>query len=129
VHLQLTNLFGVILLAFAVPFVLGFFPTVRVPSAAVELLIGILIGPALLGWVEPGLVVSTMSSLGVAFLLFLAGMELDLRQLRGAPLRLGALGFLASLAVTRRPLYLGRRLIRRGRNHRPVGRVLRRAWD
>lgn len=97
--LQLTNLFGVILVAFAVPFVLGFFPAMRVPSAAVELLIGILIGPALLDWVEPGLVVSTMSSLGVAFLLFLAGMELDLRQLRGPPLRLGALGFLAALAI------------------------------
>lgn len=98
-EIDLDNLFGITIVAFIVPFVLGFFPRIRVPSVVMELLAGILIGPALLGWVEPGPVVSTMSSLGVAFLLFLAGMELDLNLLRGAPLRWGAVGFLVSLVI------------------------------
>ncbi len=57
------------------------------------------LGPALLGWIEPDLPVQVMSAMGVAFLLFLAGMELDLRVLQGDPLRLRALGFLLSFAL------------------------------
>lgn len=96
---SLVNLFGVTVIAFAVPFVLGFFPRLRVPAVVVELLAGIVVGPAVLGWIEPGPVVSVMSSIGVAFLLFLAGLELDLSALRGAPLRLGALGFVLSIGI------------------------------
>ena len=98
------NLFGVVAIAFLVPFVLGFFPRLRVPAVVVELAAGIVVGPALLGWVEPGPVVTTMSSMGVAFLLFLAGMELDLTLLKGRPALSGALGagltFVLALALT-----------------------------
>jgi Kef-type K+ transport system membrane component KefB len=99
VDIHLGNLFGLTVIAFAVPFMLGFLPRVRVPSVVVELLAGILFGPALLGWIEPDPVVSTMSALGVAFLLFLAGLDLDLRLVRGAPLKLGTVGFLVSLVI------------------------------
>ena len=44
--------------------------------------------------------VQLMSSLGVAFLLFLAGMELDLEKLRGKPLLLGSVGFIISIALS-----------------------------
>ena len=97
--IHLGNLFGVTVIAFAVPFVLGFLPRIRVPSVVMELLAGILCGPALLGWIEPGPVVNTMSALGVAFLLFLAGLDLDLRVVRGAPLKLGTIGFIVSLII------------------------------
>jgi len=53
-----------------------------------------------LGWIEPGPVLQVVSNLGVAFLLFLAGMELDLHAVKGAPLRLGAAGFAISLALS-----------------------------
>ncbi len=40
------NLLGVVAIAFAVPFALGFFPRIRIPSVVVELVAGILVGPA-----------------------------------------------------------------------------------
>lgn len=98
-EISLVNLFGVAVIAFAVPFMLGFFPRLRVPPIVLELIAGIIVGPAVLGWIEPGPVVRTMSAIGVAFLLFLAGLELDLDVLKGPPLILGALSFGLSLLV------------------------------
>jgi Kef-type K+ transport system membrane component KefB len=95
----LSNLMLVALLAFAVPFLLGFFPRVRVASAVVELVAGIVFGSAVLHWISIDAPVEIMASIGVAFLLFLAGMELDLRVLRGPALRLGGVGFVLSLAL------------------------------
>jgi Kef-type K+ transport system membrane component KefB len=96
---SLVNLFGISVVAFAVPFVLGFFPTLRVPALVLEVVTGIIVGPSVLGWIEIDEPVGLMATLGVAFLLFLAGMELDLQALRGRPLRLGAAGFLLSLVI------------------------------
>lgn len=93
------NLLGVSIVAFTVPFVLGFLPRVRIPTVVVELLVGVLVGPAMLGWVHPDEVVSLMATLGVSFLLFLAGLELDLGVLRGRPLKLGGIGFLCSVVI------------------------------
>jgi Kef-type K+ transport system membrane component KefB len=57
------------------------------------------IGPALLNWVTDDQVLSIFSQLGVALLLFLAGLELDFAKLRGRPLQLGLVGFVASLVI------------------------------
>jgi Kef-type K+ transport system membrane component KefB len=92
-HLTLVNLLGVSIIAFFVPFILGFFPRVRIPSVTLELVAGIIVGPAVLGWIEPGPVVSDLAMIGVAFLLFLAGLDLDLHVLKGTPLVRGSLGF------------------------------------
>jgi Kef-type K+ transport system membrane component KefB len=43
--------------------------------------------------------VQIVALLGLAFLLFLAGLEIDIHQLRGRILWLALLGYLASLAV------------------------------
>jgi Kef-type K+ transport system membrane component KefB len=99
VDITFVNLLGVVAIAFAVPFVLGFFPKLRIPSVVLELMAGIIAGPAVLGWLKPGPVVLVVSNLGVAFLLFLAGLELDLRLLKGVPLRVGAVGFVLSLVL------------------------------
>lgn len=97
--ISLVNLLGVSVIAFLVPFTLGFVPRLRVPSIVLELLAGYVFGPAVLGWIYPGPVVAIISTIGVAFLLFLAGMEIDLGSLRGAPLKLGAVGFVLSFVI------------------------------
>ena len=97
--ISLFNLLGVAVIAFLVPFTLGFFPRLRIPSIVLELLAGYVFGPAVLGWIRPGPVVIIISTIGVAFLLFLAGMEIDLSALRGAPLKLGSIGFILSFAI------------------------------
>jgi Kef-type K+ transport system membrane component KefB len=46
------------------------------PPIVGELLAGILIGPALLGWIQPGDFLTALAELGVLFLLFRVGLEL-----------------------------------------------------
>jgi len=114
------NLLVVVLIAFAAPFLLGLLPRVRLPSVVVEIIAGILVGPAALGWVRVDLPVQILSILGLAFLLFLAGMEIDLERLGGPALRLAGLSLAASailalvagyaafaLGLVRSPLLIG----------------------
>jgi Kef-type K+ transport system membrane component KefB len=86
-------------LAFGVPFALGFFPRLRVPAIVLEIVAGILVGPQVLGLLQVDEVARFLGLLGVAFLLFLAGVELDLGALRGRPLRLGVAAFFVSFAL------------------------------
>lgn len=85
--------------AFAAPLALGLFPRVRVPAVVVEIVLGIVIGPSVLGWAEADEVVRVLAIVGLAFLLFLAGLELDLRHLRGPLARVAARGFGLSLLL------------------------------
>jgi Kef-type K+ transport system membrane component KefB len=96
---SLTNLLLVSVVAFAAPFVLGLFPRLRLPSVVLEIVAGILIGPSVLGFVTADQAVSVVALLGLTFVLFLAGLEIDLRRLRGPVLRLTALGFGLSFGV------------------------------
>jgi Kef-type K+ transport system membrane component KefB len=96
--LQFTNLLLVALIAVVAPLVADALP-VRVPAVVLEIVAGIVAGPAVLGWVEVDEPVAVLALVGVTFLLFLAGMEIDLGALRGAALRLPLLGFVVTLAV------------------------------
>src|SRR4051812_32852765 len=93
------DLLIVVAIAFAAPFVLGLLPAVRLPSPVLEIIAGILVGPSVLGWAEVDQTVAVMATLGLAFLLFLAGLEIDFSKLRGRVLRLTSIGFAISLAL------------------------------
>jgi Kef-type K+ transport system membrane component KefB len=97
--ISLTGVLIVAAIAFAVPLVLGLAPTLHLPSVVLEIVAGIVIGPAILGLVEVDLPLQVLALLGLAFLLFLAGLEIDLDRLRGARLRIAAIGFGVSLAI------------------------------
>lgn len=51
------------------------------PSVLGKLIVGVILGPALLGWIQPSDMVSTFSNIGVLLLMFLAGLETDLEEL------------------------------------------------
>jgi Kef-type K+ transport system membrane component KefB len=72
---------------------------IAIPSVVLELLLGILIGPVLLGWAHQGEVVDAISDLGLSMLMFLAGYEIDFARIKGRPLRLAVTGWLISLVV------------------------------
>jgi Kef-type K+ transport system membrane component KefB len=93
------NLLVVAALAFAAPFLLGLFPRVRLPSVVLEIVAGIAVGPSLLGLVEVDQSLEVLALIGLAFVLFLAGLEIEFRTLRGPLLRLSALGFALSFAL------------------------------
>ena len=71
----------------------------NVPDVVLELAFGIIVGPYVLKLAHTNDVVNGLSDIGLAFLMFLAGYELDLQGIRGRPLRLASLGWLLSLGM------------------------------
>jgi Kef-type K+ transport system membrane component KefB len=96
---ELTNLAIVAAVAFGVPLGLALVPWLRVPALVLEIVAGIVVGPQVLGWAEIDAAVQVMSTLGVAFLLLLAGLEIDFTRLRGRLLGVTSLAWLVSLAL------------------------------
>ena len=69
----------VLALAFFVPVIFSRFR--RLPIVIGEIAAGILIGTSGLGWVSEGPILDFMGDVGLAFLMFLAGMEIDFSRL------------------------------------------------
>jgi Kef-type K+ transport system membrane component KefB len=94
-----SGLLIVMAVAFAAPFLLGLFPRVRLPSVVFEIVAGIVIGPSVLGWVEVDETISVLALMGLAILLFLAGLEIDFGRLHGRLLSLALVGWALSFAI------------------------------
>ncbi len=88
---------------------------IQVPSVIGELFAGILLGPSLLGWIEPNEVIKLLAEIGIILLLFEVGLETDIRRLantgkKSAVVAIGGfivpfmLGFLAGYFVFSLPL-------------------------
>jgi Kef-type K+ transport system membrane component KefB len=71
---------------------------VLIPTVVIELLLGVVIGPEVLG-LDASEFLQFFSNLGLGLLFFFAGYEIDLRRIAGVPLRLAVLGWVASLAL------------------------------
>ena len=71
----------------------------KVPGVVIEIVLGGVLGEQVLGWAHltPG--VLTLGTMGLSFLFFMAGYELDIAAIRGRPVRLAAIGWVWSLAV------------------------------
>ena len=85
--------------AVAVPLFLGLVPAVKVPAVVLEILGGILVGPTVLGWVHLDVAVRVIADLGLGFLLFMAGFEIDLRRFDRRTLTLVSRAFLLSMML------------------------------
>src|SRR5919206_246327 len=96
---SLTTLLVVAAIAFGVPFALGLFPRLQLPSVVLEIVAGIVAGPSVLGIVHVDQTVAVVALLGLGFVLFLAGLEIELEKLRGPVLRLTGLAFALSFAI------------------------------
>jgi Kef-type K+ transport system membrane component KefB len=86
------------LLALLAPLVTRFI-RLPVPDIVVQILFGVIIGPQVLGWARIDVPVRVLSLIGLSFLLFLAGLELDFGRLRGRTLRTAAGGFAVSFVL------------------------------
>ena len=64
-----------------------------------EILLGIVIGPHVLGWVSIDTPIQVLSLLGLAFLLLLAGLEVDYERFRGRLVGVTALGYTMSFGL------------------------------
>lgn len=93
------NLLAICAIAVTVPLLLGYLPRARIPSVVLEIIAGVVVGPSVLGWVHVDLPVRILALIGLAFLLFLAGLEIDVAQLRGRLLRVALAGYAVSIVV------------------------------
>jgi Kef-type K+ transport system membrane component KefB len=75
----------------------------HLPTVLGQLLVGVLIGPSLLGWVHPEATLDVFSNIGVILLMFIAGLETDMLQMR----LVGRAAFLSALIGVILPLVAG----------------------
>ncbi|MGZ6951928.1 MAG: cation:proton antiporter [Acidimicrobiia bacterium] len=89
----------ILAVAFVAPLVSSRFPRLRLPALVFEIVLGIVIGPEVLGLVRVTGPIELLSNLGLATLIFLAGFELELDRVRGRPLKLAIGGWLLSVVL------------------------------
>jgi Kef-type K+ transport system membrane component KefB len=72
----------------------------RAPIVAIELLLGMLVGPSGVGLVSADSALNFLRDFGLAYLFFQAGFEFNSNEIRGKPLRLGFYAWLVSLGLS-----------------------------
>jgi Kef-type K+ transport system membrane component KefB len=75
-----------------------------------ELALGVAIGPQGLGWASVEGAVPAVASIGMAFLFFLAGLEIELGAIRGRPIVIALAGWIAGIAASLAMAYAAHRL-------------------
>jgi len=80
--LSFTSVLVVAAIALAAPLLVLLAPRLRMPAVVLEIVLGIVVGPSVLDWVRVDVPLSVLSLVGLAFLLFLAGLEIDPAKLR-----------------------------------------------
>jgi Kef-type K+ transport system membrane component KefB len=71
----------------------------RIPGVVIEIGLGMVIGPFVLGWAHLDEVIDVLAEMGLVFLIFLAGFEIDPDEVKGRPVRLAVQGWLVSLVL------------------------------
>lgn len=95
---ELYSLLIIAAIAAATPLLVGL---LRLPVAEVVLMLGfgILFGPEVLGWIQLDEAIDLLAELGLAFLFFAAGLELEKHAIRGRSGKLALTGWLVSAAL------------------------------
>lgn len=91
------SFFIILSAAVMAPIVADLIPKVKIPVVVLEIALGVIIGPQILGWAEVNSTVYVLGQLGLAFLFFLAGYEIDFNRIKGKPLKLAITSWLVGL--------------------------------
>lgn len=74
---------GILVLILIATTIVGHYSSrIGVPAVIGQLLIGIVLGPAILNWVKPTEFIHVFSEMGVIILMFIAGIESDMQLLK-----------------------------------------------
>jgi Kef-type K+ transport system membrane component KefB len=98
-HVDITNLIVVAVGMAVAACISALLPRLPVPGVVLEIVIGAIVGPQVLGWVHPGLVMDFLADVGLGMLLLMAGFEIEPNVLRGAPIRNAIAGWFISAAL------------------------------
>jgi len=94
-----TDILWMSLVAVGAPLVAGLVPSLRIPAVVLEIVGGIIIGPQVLHIATPDVHVRLLATIGLAFLLFLAGLEVNLDSLRSPVAGLAVRAFVLSMVL------------------------------
>ncbi|MBC7821826.1 MAG: cation:proton antiporter, partial [Planctomycetaceae bacterium] len=89
----------VLALAVLAPVIVELIPRVAIPAIVLEIVLGVLVGPQGLNWAEPSRQLEILSRIGITFLFFLAGLEIDFVAIRGRPVAWAGLSWLVSVGI------------------------------
>jgi Kef-type K+ transport system membrane component KefB len=98
-EISFTSLAVVAATGFVAPLAIGLVPRLRLPNVVLEIVLGIIIGPSVLGWAHADEPVQIMSLIGLSFLLLIAGLEVDYERFPGRLLEVTGIGFVLSVAI------------------------------
>jgi Kef-type K+ transport system membrane component KefB len=99
VELTRESVLVVAAVAVLAPILADLTPRVRVPIVVAEVALGIVVGPEVLDLATPDEFLEALSVFGLAFLFFLAGLEIDFAEIAGRPAKLAVGGWWLSLAL------------------------------
>ena len=111
-----SSLLVISIIAFITPFLVTKLKKLKIPFQVGEIIIGVLVGKTLLNIVHPDVSILFLSNLGLAYLMFLIGLEVNFDELKpsngGAsiiklPILMLIVSFITALALT----YFSRNLI------------------
>ena len=95
----LINLILVGVVACLAPLLISITHAYILPTVVLEIVGGIIIGPQVLNWVHVDVFLSFLSTMGLSYLLFLSGLEVDVQQLKGRIMILAGGAFLISFGL------------------------------
>lgn len=94
-----SELLIIVFVAMLAPLIAEWNTKYKLPVVVVEVFLGILIGPHVFNLANLDGVIGTLGELGLAFLLFMVGFEIDIDRIRGKPLSLAVSGWLLSFGT------------------------------
>jgi Kef-type K+ transport system membrane component KefB len=100
IDVDTSSFFAIVLVAAIAAITVAFTPRRLAPPVVVlELLLGIVVGPEVLGLAHSDEFIAFFSNLGLGMLFYFAGYEIDFERIRGRPMQLGVLGWALSVAL------------------------------
>jgi Kef-type K+ transport system membrane component KefB len=93
------NLLIIFIIAILAPIIANIIPKFKLPAVVLEICLGIIIGPQVLGLVTIDHTIKDLSNFGLAFLFFLAGFEIDIGRIKGKPLTYAVIGWIISIIL------------------------------
>jgi Kef-type K+ transport system membrane component KefB len=100
IDVDTSSFFAIVLVAAIAATTVAIVPRGMAPPVVVlELMLGIVIGPEVLDLAHSSSFIDFFSNLGLGMLFYFAGYEIDFERIRGAPMKLGALGWAMSVGL------------------------------
>ena len=100
IDVDTSSFFAIVLVAAVAAITVAIVPKRYAPPVVVlELFMGIVIGPQVLDLAHSDNFIEFFSNLGLGMLFYFAGYEIDFERIKGRPMKLGAWGWLLSVAL------------------------------